>query len=206
MAEKNNAKGTQTFTVKVSEIHHDVDEQRLNTLFSMCGKISSICLNKSEPFNHAFVNYESLQDAYTARKNMNGYSLCGNILKVILKSNGTQSASPKDPETKSSDMGSDARTFSIKISNINPNTTRETLSQVFKTTVYLKSISGKPSFAHANYNTSKDMKDALQLHNSTIDGNKIQVKETNNSRYGNIRTYVCMNYISGGWWKVGESP
>ena len=43
-------------------------------------------------------------------------------------------------------------------------------------------VSDKPSYAYANYDNFEDMSDALQLHNFTIDGCKIQVKRSDKSR------------------------
>ena len=170
-------------SVKVSEIPHAVDEQQLSTLFKEDGgiKLSSVHLIKSDPFNHAFVNCETPQDAKKAVEKFNGYNVCGNILKVKLKASVDQSV--KKVETNRFSAGSDAKQFSVKISNISSNTTQKTLEELFKTTVHLRSVSNKPSYAHANYTTSEDMSVALQLHNSIIDGYKIQVKEKDKSRY-----------------------
>ena len=182
MAGKEDTK-RKTFPVKVSEIPHAVDEQQLFTLFKEDGgiKLSSVHLKKSDPFNHAFVNCETLQDANKAVEKFNGYNVCGNILKVKLQPSVDQSI--KKVETNRFSAGSDAKQFSVKISNISSNTTQKTLEELFKTTVHLRSVSNKPSYAHANYTTSEDMSVALQLHNSIIDGYKIQVKEKDKSRY-----------------------
>ena len=148
----------QTVCIKVSGIPHVVDEPQLSTLFSVYGK-NNIHLKNSNPFNHAFINYESLQDANAAVKNLNGYSFCGNTLSVEIQ----------HPSQSSNH-------FTLKISNINPVTSKETLSQLFKTTVHPKEVPGKPSFAYANYETKAEMESALQYHNTTLNGSQIQVK------------------------------
>ena len=179
---KETAKRKQTFGVKVSEIPLAVDEQQLTTLFTDNGaiKLSSVHLKKSNPFNHAFVNFETQQDANRAVKKFNGHNLCGNALKIKL-----QDQSDKSIEGNGLSASSDTKLFSLKVSNISPNTTQKRLEELFKTTVHLKPVPfGKPSFAYANYEIFEDMSDALQLHNSTIDGCKIQVKKiTDKSRY-----------------------
>ena len=269
MAGKHNTTKVQTFGIKVSGIPHGVDEPQLSTLFSVYGK-NNIHLKNSNPYNYAFVNYESLQDANAAVKKLNGYDFCGNSLNVaiqqprqsnnqfILKISNINPVTSKETlselfkttvhpmevpgkpsfayanyETKA-DMedglryhnctlngsqiqvkvhksgadqptenpvvnglvkSSDMKQFSIKISNINPNSTQERLFQLFKTAVHLKNNPGKPSYAYANYDTLKGMSDALELNNSEIDDYKIQVKEANKSRYGNCIS-LCVQNIS----------
>ena len=182
MAGKENTKRKQTFGIKVSEIPLVVDEQQLTTLFLENGaiKLSSVHLKKSDPFNHAFVNFETLQDANKAVEKFNGYDLYGNALKVKLQSGIGQSV--RNIETNGSSASSDAKQFTLKISNVSPNTTQKRLEDLFKTTVCLMKVSDKPSYAYANYDTFEDMSDALQLHSSTIDGCKIQVKRSDKSR------------------------
>lgn len=158
MAEKHNTKKIQIVGIKVSGIPHVVDEPQLSTLFSVYGK-NNIHLKNSNPFNHAFINYESLQDANAAVKNLNGYSFCGNTLSVEIQ----------HPRQSSNH-------FTLKISNINPVTSKETLSELFKTTVHPKEVPGKPSFAYANYETKAEMENGLQYHNTTLNGSQIQVK------------------------------
>ena len=266
MAEEHNAKRIQTFGIKVSGIPHGVDEPQLSTLFSVYGN-NNIHLKNSNPFNHAFINYESLHDANAAVKNLNGHSLCGNTLSVEIQhprqsnnqftlkvtninpvtsketltdlfkttvqpievrdkssyayanyetradmENGLQYHNTtlngsriqvkvhksgadqpiKKPETNDLVKSSNTQ-FSIKISNINPNSTQERLSQMFKTTVHLKKIPCKPSYAYANYDTLKSMSDALLLNNHEIDDYKIQVKEANKSRYCNCISLCVQN-------------
>ena len=171
----------QTFSIKVSEIPHSVDVQQLTTLFAENNN-SSVHLKESNPFNHAFINYESLQDAKTAIEKFNGYKLCGNTLKVKLHPSKDQSV--KSQETDGFGAGSNSKQFSIKISNIHPNTTQKRLEELFKTIIHLKELPGKSNYAYANYETFQDMRDAIQHHNLTIDGHKIQVKEANKLRYG----------------------
>lgn len=200
MAGKEDTK-RKTLSVKVSEIPHGVDEQQLSTLFKEDGgiKLSSVHLKKSDPFNHAFVNCETSQDANKAVEKFNGYNVCGNTLKVKRQASVDQSA--KKVETNRFSAGTDAKQFTLKISNISSNTTQKRLEELFKTTVHLTPVPNKPSYAHANYTTSEDMNVALQLHNSIIDGYKIQVKEKNKSRYiaivnvhikCTIVIYLCM--------------
>ena len=109
----------------MSEIPLVVDEQQLTILFSENSaiKLSSVHLKKSDPFNHAFVNFETLQDANKAVEKFNGYDLHGNTLKVKLQSGVGQSV--RNIETNGSSSSSDAKQFTLKISNISPNTTQK---------------------------------------------------------------------------------
>ena len=184
----------QTFSIKVSEIPRSVDVQQLTTLFAENNN-SSVHLKESNPFNHAFVNYESLQDAKTVVEKFNGYKLCGNTLKVKLQSSKDQSV--KSQETNGFGAGSNPKQFSIKISKIHPNTTQKRLEELFKTTIHLKELPGTSNYAYANYETFQDMSDALQHHNLTIDGYKIQVKETNKHRYSKCM-YAQYDYMYTG--------
>ena len=193
MAGKDNTKNNEVFGAKVSESAHGTGQS--NSQFTL--KISNINPTTSEEIlselfktkvnlkevpdkrpSYAYANYETKADMENGLQYDNT-TLDGSHIRVKVHKSGADGPIEK-PEAKH---------FSVKISNINPNTTQETLSQLFRTRVYLKKIPGKPSYAHANYDTLKGMTDALQHDNCTIDDYKIQVKESNKSRYG---TAICI--------------
>lgn len=182
----------QTFGVKVSEIPNGVTEGDLQPLFSKFGNISSIHFKNSKPLNHAYINYDSQQNAAAVANAMNGFSVSGGTIKVQLQGTGGGRHKPTTSESvlsKETVTDSTANQFSVKISNINPNTTQEVLSQLFKTRVVLQKVSGKKSYAYANYSTQEEMQAALNLHGTSLDGLQISVKKANSPRY--IQKCAC---------------
>jgi len=162
--------------IKVSEIPDGVTEVDLQSLFSKYGDISSVHLKPSKPLNHAFINYDSQQSAATAAKAMNGYSISGGTIKVKLQPAGNgshKSLTPKSVQPKGCDI---TKQFSVKISNINPSTTQEDLSGLFKTRVFVKENPGKKSYAYANYKTQEEVQAALGLHGTSLNGLQLSVK------------------------------
>lgn len=155
-----------TFGIKISEISTDVTEQMLRFHFGSFGTISSIFLKTSSPYNHAFVNYKSLEDARMATAVMNGKRIGQNALKIKLQGDDCSTSQPFVQR----------KDYTLKISNINPNTTQKRLSMLFKTDVSLNVVSGRPSFAYANYDSEAEVKDALKLHDFLLDDFNIQVK------------------------------
>lgn len=155
-----------TSGIKISEISKDVDEWTLRHHFVTFGKISSIFLKTSYPYNHAYVNYMNLADAKMAAATMNGCRIGQNAVKVKLQDDDSPTSQPFVQSKK----------YALKISNINPRTTQKRLSILFKTDVSLKEVSGKPSYAYANYDSEVDMKDALKFHDFLLDDFNIQVK------------------------------
>ena len=178
--------GKQTFGIKVSEIPDGVTEVDLQSLFSKFGNISSVHLKNSKPLNHAYINYDSQHSVVAAAEAMNGYSVSGGTIKVVSQNTGSgrhKSTIPESVQPKGTVTNAVTNQFSIKISNINPSTTQEILSGLFKTRVILKEVPGKKSFAYANYEKQEEMQDALKLHGTSLDGLQISVKEATSSRY-----------------------
>ena len=181
----------QTFGIKVSEIPDGVTEVDLQSLFSKFGNILSVHLRNSKPLNHAFINYDSQQTAATASEAMDGYSISGSTIKVKLQATGSRSHKSSTPESvqpRGRDTTPALKQFSVKISNINPTTTQEVLSGLFKTTVIVKEVPGKKSFAYANYKTQEGVQAALKLHGTSLDGLQLSVKSPTSSRY--VRTLI----------------
>jgi len=194
-----------TFGIKVSEIPDSISECGLKSIFDKFGTISSVYVKNSEPLRYAYINYESQHSAKRAAEKMNRCEVSGGILQVKVKDidqpdhkrhrsassrplNHTVtslSSSNLSKATKgfAADTKCNSNQFSVKISNINPNTTQMELSKLFKTTIFLKSVPDNKSFAYANYKSQCEMEDALKLHNRLIDGLKIQVKVTNSSKH-----------------------
>jgi len=176
----------QTFGMKVSEIPDGVTEIDLQSLFSKFGNILSVHLRNSKPLNHAFINYDSQQSAATAAETMNGYSISGSTIKVKLQATSSgshKSSTPESVQPKGRDTTPVTKQFSVKVSNINPCTTQEVLSGLFKTTVIVKEVPGKKSFAYANYKTQEEVQAALKLHGTSLDGLQLSVKSPTSSRY-----------------------
>ena len=159
-----------TYGIKISEISKDVTELQLRHYFARFGPISSISLKLSSPFNHAFVNYQVLADAKAATVTMNGARIGQNALKVKLQNDDYSISQPVQDKK-----------YTLKISNINPSTTKERLSMLFKTDVTLNVVSGKPNYAYANYDHEADVKDGLKFHDLLLDGFNIQVKLSRSS-------------------------
>ena len=140
---------------------------------------------------------------------MNGYSVPGGILKVKLQSttsakrcqlarnastclvshnnlNTSSSISQfTERSTSDTDVGSAANHFSVKISNVNLITTctQDKLSELFKTPVIVKDVqSSSKKYAYANYKSQEEMEEALKLHDTLLDGLKIQVKIAGSSQ------------------------
>jgi len=196
-----------TFGIKISEIPDSISEHDLKSIFNKFGTISSVYVKNSEPRRHAYIHYESQHSAKRAAEKMNRCEVSGGILQVKVKDvdqpdhkrhrpassrslNPTVASLSSDDysKNKTATNGSVAHAkcnsnqFSVKISNINPNTTQIELSKLFKTAIFLKSVPDSKSFAYANYKSQHEMEDALKLHNKLIDGLKIQVKIINSSK------------------------
>jgi len=197
-----------TFGIKVSEIPDRIDEYKLKKMFTRFGNITSIHVKDSLPLKHAYINYDSLHDARRAADQMDKKAVYGGTLKVKVQdddysgttmpkfspsfTNSGQSPNPFfgslthstcfDYPDLSSNMEYDVNQFSVKISNIHPNTTQVELTRLFKTTVILKKIPGNKNYAYANYKSQQELEDALLNHNMIVDGLKIQVKITSSSK------------------------
>ena len=156
---------TVTYGIKISEISKDVTEKHLRHRFARFGIISSLFLKNSNPFNHAFVNYETFEDAKKATAAMDRQRIGQNALKVKLQDDDCPITQPIQ-----------SKKYTLKISNINPGTTQKRLSVLFKTDVSLKEVPDKPSYAYANYDSEIHVKDALKLHDFLLDDFNIQVK------------------------------
>ena len=186
-----------TFGIKVSEIPDSIDEHDLKLMFKKFGTISSVHVKNSKPLKHAYINYESQHSANRAAEKMNRYEVNGGTIKV--KAQGVDEPDHKRHKPTSSNTTSElsdslsnskhhsgthtnVNQFSVKISNINPSTTQVVLSELFKTTVTLNTFPGSKSYAYANYKSQQEMENALQLHNTILDGLKIQVKIANSSK------------------------
>jgi len=194
-----------TFGIKVSEIPDGIDEPKLRRMFSRFGNITSIHVKHSLPFNHAYINYDSLHDARKAAEHMDKKNVHGGTLKVKVQDGDFAgamlpqtskgfgcsrpdpffgsimhpvSSSHRDHSDSSirSNADSDMSQFSVKISNINPNTTQVELNKLFKTAVILRRVPGNKSYAYANYKFQQEMESAMLNHNVMLDGLKIQVK------------------------------
>ncbi|XP_065897421.1 uncharacterized protein [Dysidea avara] len=196
-----------TFGIKISEIPDCIDEYTIRKMFARFGNITSIHVKDSLPLKHAYVNYDSLRDARRAAKQMNQKVVRGGTLKVKVQNDDysgiamSQSSrsfihSAQSPDlffrslthpvtsdlSLHSNVEPDVNQFSVKISNIHPNTTQVELTRLFKTTVILKRVPGNKSYAYANYNSQQEMEYALINHNVTINGLKIQVKIASSSK------------------------
>ena len=163
-------RATITYGIKVSEISRDVTEQQLRHCFAGFGPISSIFLKQSSPFNHAFINYQILADAMAATAAMNGARIGHNALKVKLQDDDHSISQPVQSEK-----------YTLKISNLNPMTTKKKLSMLFQTDVTIIKVSGKPSYAYANYDHEINVKDGLKFHDMLLDDFNIQVKLSRSS-------------------------
>ena len=207
-----------TFGIKISEIPDCIDEYTIRKMFARFGHITSVHVKVSLPLKHAYINYDYLRDARRAAEQMNQKVVRGGTLKVKVQNddysgiaipqssrsfiNSVQSpdlffGSLTHPVTSDlslhSNMDPDVNQFSVKISNIHPNTTQVELNRLFKTTVILKRVPGNKSYAYANYNSQQEMEYALLNHNVTIDGLKIQVKIASSSKY--VCMYICICII-----------
>jgi len=183
-----------TYGINVSKIPDSVGEDDLTLMFGKFGSISSVHVIKSKPLKHAFINYESQHSAIRAAEKMNRYEVSGGLIKVTVQdqsdhkkhkpasSNDNITSELSDDITNRAATHARANQFSVKISNINPNTTQVALSEFFKTTVILNAFPGSKSYAYANYRSQQEMDDALKLHNTLLDGLKIQVKVANSSK------------------------
>lgn len=163
-------RSTVTYGIKISEISKDVTEKHLKHHFASFGTISSLFLKHSSPFNHAYVNYETFEDAKMATAAMNGKRIGQNALKIRLQDDDCPISQPIQ-----------SKKYTLKISNINPMTTQKRLSMLFKTDVNLKEVPDKPSYGYANYDSEIDAKDALKLHDFLLDDFNIQVKLSRSS-------------------------
>ena len=196
-----------TFGIKVSEIPIGINEDDLISMFTPFGSIASVHIKDSQPLNHAFINYESEEGAASAASLMNGFNVPGGVLKVKLQSttsakrcqlarnastclvshnnlNTSSSISQfTERSTSDTDLGSAANHFSVKISNVNLITTQDELSELFKTPVIIKDVqSSSKKYAYANYKSQEEMEEALKLHDTLLDGLKIQVKIAGSSQ------------------------
>ena len=83
-------------TVKVTYLVKDIDEATLEDFFSFSGELSiSSKLNScDDPFNYAYVNYTSPEDAERAVRELDGRRISGGNIKVKLHDSGSASNSP----------------------------------------------------------------------------------------------------------------
>ena len=203
-----------TFGVRVSAIPDPIDEYSLRKMFARFGNITSIHVKDSLPLKHAYINYDCLDDARRAAEQMNNKAVHGGIITVKAQDDDypgtamprsspsfknseqffgslTHPASSDYPDLSlHSNMESDVNQFSVKISNIHPNTTQVELTRLFKTTVILKKIPGNKSYAYANYKSQREVERALLNHNMSVGGLKIQVKIASSSKYVKCAIYI----------------
>jgi len=192
---------TSTFSIKISEIPVDIGEDNLRSMFDAFGNILGVHLKDSQPLNHAFINYDSPHSAVNAADQMNGFKVPGGVLKVKLQQvisakryRPAASAAntvallndnlncPSSIDESTGSKGVDQQ-FSVKISNINPNSTQEDLSKLFKTTVIVKDVlASSKKYAYANFKYQEEMDEALKLNDTLFDNCKIQVKIASSSK------------------------
>ena len=158
------------YTLKISNINPSTTQKRLSMLFKTDVSLKEI---PSKP-NYAYANYDSEVDMKDALK-LHDFLLDDFNIQVKL-SRSSIDHSPTSQLSDDSLQLSAPHQFSVKISNINPNTTQERLSELFKTTVIVNVVPGGPNYAYANYASLTGMEYALKLHNEVIDEFKIQVK------------------------------
>ena len=195
------------FSIKISDIPVDIGEDDLRSMFDAFGNILGVFLKDSQPLNHAFINYDSAHSAADAADQMNGFGLPGGVLKVKLQSTIQASSAKRyrpaasaantvalshdnldctsniDQSTGSIEPRSTNQQFSVKISNINPITTQEELSRLFKTTVIVKDVqASSKKYAYANFRSQEEMEKALELNDTLLNDCKIQVKIAGSSK------------------------
>jgi len=163
------------FTLKISNINPCTTQKRLATLFKTDVSLKVV---PGKP-NYAYANYDSEVDMKDALK-LHDFLLDDFNIQVKI-SRSSIDYSTKSQVSQLSDSSyqlqlSSPQQFSVKISNINPSTTQERLSELFETTVIVIVAPGGPNYAYANYSSLKGMEYALNFHNKMIDDFKIQVK------------------------------
>ena len=160
------------YTLKISNINPTTTQKRLSMLFKTDMSLKVV---PGKP-NFAYANYDSEADMKDALK-LHDFLLDNfNIQVKLSRSSIDHSTTSPLPENHESYQVSCPHQFSVKITNINPITTLERLSELFKTVVFVNVVPGGPNYAYANYASLTGMEYALKLHNEVIDDFKIQVK------------------------------
>lgn len=160
------------YTLKISNINPTTAQNRLSMLFKTDVSLKVV---PGKP-NYAYANYDSEADMKDALK-LHDFLLDDfNIQVKLSRSSIDHSTTSPLPENYESCQVTCPQQFSVKITNINPITTQERLSELFKTIVFLNFVPGGPNYAYANYASLTGMDYALKLHNEVIDDFKIQVK------------------------------
>ena len=158
------------YTLKISNINPRTTQKRLSMLFKMDVSLKEV---PDKP-SYAYANYDSEIDVKDALK-LHDFLLDDFNIQVKL-SGSSVDHSTLSQLSDSSYQVSAPHQFSVKISNINPVTTQERLSELFKTTVVVNIVPGGPNYGYANYASLIGMEYALNLHNLVVDDFKIQVK------------------------------
>ena len=158
------------YTLKVSNINPSTTQKRLSMLFKTDVSLKEV---SGKP-NYAYANYDSEVDMKNALK-LHDFLLDDFNIQVKLSKFSTDHSAASQLSDDSYQISAPQQ-FSVKISNINPNTTEERLSELFKATVIVNIVPGGPNYAYANYASLTDMEYALKLHNEVVDEFKIQVK------------------------------
>ena len=158
------------YTLKISNINPRTTQKRLSTLFKTDVSLKIV---PGKP-SYAYANYDSEIDVKDALK-LHDFLLDDINIQVKL-SRSSVDHSTLSQLSDSSYQLSVTHQCSVKISNINPTTTQERLSELFKTPVIVNVVPGGPNYGYANYASLIGMEYALNLHNLVVDDFKIQVK------------------------------
>ena len=189
---------TETFGVYVGKIPKALLKPELEQIFAKYGRISKVYFNSEKKYAYAYVNYFKLEDAKAAL-DMNNREVHGSKLRVNMASKKATveplslaaPVSTPEPEPpnfppslpcrpKESSPGAPS-SFTVRIRNVSPLTTKDTLTKLVERYGSLTSpvhlIKGDPPYAYVNYTTIEAAKAACSyLHGQQLDGEILQVK------------------------------
>ena len=193
----------ETFGVYVGKVPRALHKPELEQIFAKYGKISSVYFNSDK--NYTYVNYFKMEDAKAAL-DMNNREVYGSKLRVNMASKKTTGSTverdlplslpapvllpnPEPPHflpslpcrPKEGSPGAPPSSFTVRVKNLSPLTTKEKLTKLVECYGSLTSpvhlIKGDPPYAYVNYVTIEAAKAAcLNLHDQQLDGKTLQVK------------------------------
>ena len=167
-------------SLKVNHIPFSVSFQQLKHEFEHFGRCKVVLHTGNNGENYAYVNYYDVLDAEDALQQMNQTTLCGKKITV------------KRQYSSSSASYSVTEQYTVKVTELSKETTKETLNIMFKVvspdahvlSVKINEGHGEFNWAYVNYNSLNDAQKAVQLYNGTkIDSSKIRVKMQESLRH-----------------------